>query len=115
MRVSLQVGGVVAARIAIGFGGEEKSSLFPLHAFIPLLKCSGLYVDARRSYPSTIFLLSLDRFFHVFHLVLAGLFLSLFLTRFYRLPMKSMMAPYKLLAKIILTNLWLIARHIELT
>jgi hypothetical protein len=47
--------GVVAARITAGFGGEEKSSLFPLHAFIPLLKCSGLCLDARCSYPSTIF------------------------------------------------------------
>jgi len=31
-------GGAAAARVVAGFGGEEKSSLFPLYGFIPLLK-----------------------------------------------------------------------------
>jgi hypothetical protein len=57
---------------------ERKSHLFPLHAFIPLLKCGGLCLDARCSYPNTFFGLSLDPFFHVIHLVLSGLFLFFF-------------------------------------
>jgi hypothetical protein len=35
--------------------------------------------------------------------------------QFIEVPIKSMVAPYRLLAKIVLTNLWPIARHIELT
>jgi len=76
---SFFVRGAAAARVAAGFGREENTSLFPLHAFIPLLKYGGLCLDVGCSYPSTSFWLSLDRFFHVFHLVLAGLFLSFFL------------------------------------
>ena len=74
--VSLQRG-VVVAGVLIGFGGEEKSFIFSLYAFIPLLKC-GVCLDARCSYPSTFFWLSLNRFFHVFLLVLVGLVLFLF-------------------------------------
>jgi hypothetical protein len=33
----------------------------------------------------------------------------------HRLPMNTMLRPYQLLAKIMLTNFWPIARHIELT
>jgi len=35
--------------------------------------------------------------------------------QFIEVPIKSMVAPYRLLAKIVLTNLWPIARHTELT
>jgi hypothetical protein len=38
-----------------------------------------LFLDVGCSYPSISFWLSLDRFFHVFHLVLVGLFLSFFI------------------------------------
>jgi hypothetical protein len=46
-------GRVVAARVAAGFGGEEKSSFFPLHAFIPLSKRGELCLDDGCSYLST--------------------------------------------------------------
>jgi hypothetical protein len=39
--VSLQEG-AAAARVDVDFGGEEKSSFFPLHVFITPLKCGGL-------------------------------------------------------------------------
>jgi len=38
--------GLVAARVAAGFEGEEKSFLFSLHVFIPPLKCDGLCLGA---------------------------------------------------------------------
>jgi hypothetical protein len=38
--------GVIATRVAAGFEGEEKSSFFPLHVFIPLFKCGELCFDA---------------------------------------------------------------------
>jgi len=34
--------------------------------------------------------------------------------QFTKVPIKSMAAPYRLLAKIVLTNLWPIVRHTEL-
>jgi hypothetical protein len=37
---------LAAARVAAGFEGEEKSSLFPLHVFIPPLKYGGLCLGA---------------------------------------------------------------------
>jgi len=62
-------GGVAAARVVAGFGGEENSSIFPLYACIPLIKYGGLCLDVGCSYPSTLFWLSLEQFSHVFHLV----------------------------------------------
>ena len=70
--------GTAAAKVTTSFGGEKKNHLFPLNAFIPLLKCGGLCLDVGCSYPSTLFWLILDWFFRVFLLVLAGLLFFFF-------------------------------------
>jgi len=54
--VSLQEG-VATAKVTAGFGGDEKSSFFPLHVFIPSLKYGGLCLGVRCSYLCSFFVI----------------------------------------------------------
>ena len=48
-------GGATIARVVVGFGGKEKSFIFPLLAFILPLKCDGLCLGIGCSYPCSLF------------------------------------------------------------
>ena len=55
--------------------GRGKLIYFPLHAFIPLLKCNKFCLENECFYSNTSFWLSLNLFSSFFHLVLVGIFI----------------------------------------